>query len=69
MFLTLKILPLRNNSPPDTLLTEKVQRLAVDVPEPLKLLSVFTDVFDCIFRFISAILDESGTLSEIAALR
>lgn len=41
-----------------------MQRLAVDVPAPLKLLSVFTDVFDCIFRFISAILDESGTLSE-----
>ncbi|WP_338556412.1 GNAT family N-acetyltransferase [Erwinia sp. E_sp_B01_3] len=49
---------------PDAVLPEKVQRLAVDVPEDLKLLSVFTDVFDCIFRFISAILDESGTLPE-----
>jgi siderophore synthetase component len=49
---------------PDAVLPEKVQRLAVDVPEELKLLSVFTDVFDCIFRFISAILDESGTLPE-----
>ncbi|WP_158784839.1 GNAT family N-acetyltransferase [Pantoea sp. BAV 3049] len=49
---------------PDAVLPEKVQRLAVDVPENLKLLSVFTDVFDCIFRFISAILDESGTLPE-----
>lgn len=49
---------------PDAVLPEKVQRLAVDVPEELKLLSIFTDVFDCIFRFISAILDDSGTLPE-----
>lgn len=49
---------------PDAVLPEKVQRLAVDVPEPLKLLSIFTDVFDCIFRFISAILHQSGTLSQ-----
>ncbi|MFC0141875.1 GNAT family N-acetyltransferase [Erwinia mallotivora] len=49
---------------PDAVLPEKVQRLAVDVPENLKLLSVFTDVFDCIFRFISAILDRSGTLPQ-----
>lgn len=49
---------------PDAVLPEKVTRLAVDVPENLKLLSIFTDVFDCIFRFVSAILDESGTLPE-----
>ncbi|MFU9135498.1 GNAT family N-acetyltransferase [Erwinia tasmaniensis] len=49
---------------PDAVLPEKVQRLAVDVPENLKLLSIFTDVFDCIFRFISAILHQSGTLPE-----
>ncbi|WP_428943276.1 GNAT family N-acetyltransferase [Pantoea sp. FN060301] len=49
---------------PDAILPEKVQRLAVAVPEELKLLSIFTDVFDCIFRFVSAILDESGTLPE-----
>lgn len=49
---------------PDAVLPEKVQRLAVDVPENLKILSIFTDVFDCIFRFISAILHQSGTLPE-----
>ena len=49
---------------PDAELPDNVQRLAVDVPEPLKLLSIFTDVFDCIFRFVSAILDQSGTLPE-----
>lgn len=49
---------------PDAVLPEKVQRLAVDVPDNLKLLSIFTDVFDCIFRFISAILHQSATLPE-----
>ncbi len=49
---------------PEAVLPEKVQRLAVDVPDNLKLLSIFTDVFDCIFRFISAILHQSGTLPE-----
>ncbi|PIJ48366.1 transcriptional regulator [Erwinia sp. OLTSP20] len=51
---------------PNAVLPEKVQRLAVDVPENLKLLSIFTDVFDCIFRFMSAILHQSGTLSQDA---
>ena len=49
---------------PDAVLPEKAQRLAVDVPENLKLLSVFTDVFDCIFRFIGAILAQDNTLPE-----
>ncbi|AEN67278.1 IucA/IucC family protein (plasmid) [Enterobacter soli] len=49
---------------PDAVLPEGVQRLAVDVPENLKLLSIFTDVFDSIFRFISSILDQSGTMEE-----
>lgn len=49
---------------PDAVLPDKVQRLAVEVPENLKLLSIFTDVFDCIFRFISAILHQSATLAE-----
>ncbi|KOC87643.1 GNAT family N-acetyltransferase [Winslowiella iniecta] len=49
---------------PDAVLPEKAQRLAVDVPENLKLLSIFTDVFDCIFRFIGAILAQDNTLPE-----
>lgn len=48
----------------DAVLPEKAQRLAVDVPEPLKLLAIFTDVFDCFFRFVSGILHESNTLDE-----
>lgn len=42
----------------DVVLSEKVQRLAVDVPEELKVLSIFTDLFDCIFRYIAHILLE-----------
>ncbi|MFC5267008.1 IucA/IucC family protein [Kribbella qitaiheensis] len=34
-----------------------------DVPDDEKLLSVFTDVFDCIFRFLSPLLDAEGLLT------
>lgn len=40
---------------PNVLLSDKVQRLAVDVPEELKLLSIFTDCFDLIFRYLAEI--------------
>lgn len=33
-----------------------VQRISVDVPHEVELLSIFTDVFDCFFRFISGVL-------------
>ncbi|MGW1530658.1 IucA/IucC family protein [Streptomyces aureus] len=41
-----------------------VERIRVDVPEGTKLLSVFTDVFDCFFRFLAAQLADEGVLSE-----
>jgi len=34
------------------------------VPEDQKLLSVFTDVFDCFFRFLAANLAAEGILTE-----
>jgi siderophore synthetase component len=34
------------------------------VPAELKILSIFTDVFDCFFRFLAAELAASGTLTE-----
>lgn len=40
----------------DVVLPEKVQRVIVSAPEPLKILYLFADVFDCIFRYISHIL-------------
>lgn len=48
----------------EVVLSEKVQRLAVSVPEELKILSIFTDVFDCIFRFIGGLLEEQGDIGE-----
>ncbi|MEU6536557.1 IucA/IucC family siderophore biosynthesis protein [Streptomyces sp. NPDC047000] len=49
---------------PDAALPDEVARLRVDVPEDRKLLSIFTDVFDCFFRFLSALLAAEGILGE-----
>ncbi len=43
---------------------EAVGRLAVSVPDELKVLSIFTDVFDGFFRYLAQILDEQGGLPE-----
>lgn len=48
----------------DVVLSENVRRLSVHVPDELKVLSIFTDLFDCIFRFIAAILEEQGGFPE-----
>jgi siderophore synthetase component len=49
---------------PDAVLPPAVERLRVEVPEDKKLLSLFTDVFDCFFRFLSAGLAAEGILEE-----
>lgn len=49
---------------PDAVLPPEVRRIRVEVPEDKKLLSVFTDVFDCFFRFLSAVLAGEGILEE-----
>lgn len=41
---------------PNAELPAAVQRIAVAVPEQLRTLSIFTDLFDLIFRYIAAIL-------------
>ncbi|WOB51950.1 IucA/IucC family siderophore biosynthesis protein [Xanthomonas hydrangeae] len=51
---------------PDAVLPEQVRRIAVQVPDALKPLSVFTDVFDCFFRFLAAILVEHDCCNEQA---
>lgn len=45
-------------------LPEKVNRIHIDMKEPLRILCIFNDVFQFYFRFLSAILSESKTLSE-----
>ncbi|MFB8124850.1 IucA/IucC family protein [Streptomyces bacillaris] len=49
---------------PDAVLPPKVDRIRAEVPEDMKLLSVFTDVFDCFFRFLGAGLATEGILDE-----
>ncbi|MER5968188.1 IucA/IucC family siderophore biosynthesis protein [Streptomyces sp. NPDC002055] len=51
---------------PDAALPPAVQRIRAEVPEDLKLLSIFTDVFDCFLRFLNGILSSEGTLDEDA---
>ncbi|MGW2044315.1 IucA/IucC family protein [Streptomyces sp. NPDC001858] len=49
---------------PDAVLPPEVRRIRVDVPEDTRLLSIFTDVFDCFFRFLAAELAREGILEE-----
>jgi siderophore synthetase component len=49
---------------PDAVLPPEVRRIRVEVPEDRKLLSVFTDVFDCFFRFLAAQLAAEHILEE-----
>ncbi|WP_405967295.1 IucA/IucC family siderophore biosynthesis protein [Streptomyces sp. NBC_00015] len=49
---------------PDAVLPPEVRRIRVEVPEDKKLLSIFTDVFDCFFRFLAAGLATEGILDE-----
>lgn len=48
----------------DARLPDDVKRLAVDVPERVKLLAIFIDVFDGFFRYVNQILVEHGCCSE-----
>jgi siderophore synthetase component len=46
-----------------------VRRIRAAVPEGDQVLAVFTDVFDCFFRFLGAILHTGGVLDEKAFWR
>ena len=39
-------------------------RIKAAIPDEEKVLAIFTDVFDCIFRFLAALLDDDGTLPQ-----
>ncbi|QDY76857.1 IucA/IucC family protein [Streptomyces qinzhouensis] len=51
---------------PDAVLPPAVERVRAEIPDDMKLLSVFTDVFDCFFRFLSAALAAEGRMDEDA---
>lgn len=48
----------------DAKLPDNVKRLAVDVPERVKLLAIFIDVFDGFFRYVNQILVEHDCCTE-----
>ncbi len=48
---------------PDVELPEHLKRMYVPVPEDVKLLSIFTDIFDGFFRFLAHILEEHAEFS------
>jgi siderophore synthetase component len=48
----------------DAKMPEGLERLAVDVPEDYKILGIFIDVFDGVFRHMSQILEENGCMLE-----
>ena len=50
-------------------LPEEVSRIKAAIPDGEKVLAIFTDVFDCIFRFLAALLEEDGKLSQEAFWR
>lgn len=49
---------------PRTALPPQAARIRAEVPEEKRLLSVFTDVFDCFLRFLAAHLAAEGVLRE-----
>jgi siderophore synthetase component len=49
---------------PAKVVPEAVRRLCVSVPENVKALSIFTDVFDGFFRYLAQILAEQGNYPE-----
>ncbi|MEV7685794.1 IucA/IucC family siderophore biosynthesis protein [Streptomyces bungoensis] len=49
---------------PEAELPPEVRRIRVEVPAEKRLLSLFTDVFDCFFRFLAAHLADEGILTE-----
>jgi len=49
---------------PDVVLPKNIERIYAEVPEDVKLLSIFIDVFDGFFRFMSAILVSSDNYEE-----
>ncbi|PWU54271.1 IucA/IucC family protein [Micromonospora sp. S4605] len=49
---------------PEADLPERVRRIRAAIPEDERILSIFTDVFDCFLRHLAAILHTEGVLAE-----
>ncbi|MCV2884417.1 GNAT family N-acetyltransferase [Aestuariibacter sp. AA17] len=46
-------------------LPDNISRICISMPEDIELLSIFTDIFDCIFRFMVEDLVNAGLMSEV----
>ncbi|MFP3710713.1 IucA/IucC family C-terminal-domain containing protein, partial [Paraburkholderia sp. SIMBA_009] len=51
---------------PNAALPENARRLAADVPEEYKLLTIFVDVFEGYFRHLAQVLADHGVMDEDA---
>ena len=49
---------------PDVVLPENISRMYAEVPDDVKLLSIFTDIFDGFFRYMSHVLVEHAQYDE-----
>ncbi|TQJ39440.1 siderophore synthetase component [Arthrobacter sp. SLBN-112] len=45
-------------------LPEEISRIGTAIPDGEKVLAIFTDIFDCIFRFLAALLHEDGLVCQ-----
>ncbi|AJJ82364.1 IucA/IucC family siderophore biosynthesis protein [Yersinia pestis] len=45
-------------------LPEKARRIIVDMPDEMKTLTILSDVFDGVFRYLAAVLDQQGDYPE-----
>jgi siderophore synthetase component len=54
----------RGNELREAAMPADVQRIVVEVPDRLRLLSIFTDVFDCFFRFLAPIFADDLAVAE-----
>ncbi len=43
---------------------EAASRIKLDIPEKERVLAIFTDVFDCVFRFLAEVLETEGLIDE-----
>lgn len=47
-------------------LPEACRRVRIEIPQDDKVLSIFTDVFDCIFRFLAALLEDGQLMLDLS---
>ena len=44
----------------DMAIADEISRIKIEVPEEVAVLSILTDVFDCFFRYLAAIMVDAN---------